>query len=107
MRKDRIDYWKNIGYIQDNMTVDEKINLSKNLDLGKSILSAKAFLSKENYSEYMNNMISLYPVIVFYGKGYDWIGKLINDFINFFQENFKIKYEDDYLLCIDFIKLNS
>ena len=110
-----VDMWKKRGFINDNMTPDEKVSLTKNLILGSELLNSRCFLY--NYEQCFRADIEqvLYPIIVHYTiikKSLNINGKsIIHEFLRFCEENIRIKYffdkyDDDYLLCQEFINKN-
>ena len=113
MNYKNIELWKNRGFIGDNLTPEKQLELTNNLTLGKNLLNCFLVLNNYNQKFYDDVESVLYPIIVFYTKKHNQLlGKpIIHNFIRFCENNINIKYNlseynQDYLLCEDFISQN-
>jgi len=108
-----IELWKNRGFIDNNLTPEKQLELTNNLMLGKNLLNCFLVLNNYNQKFYDDVEGVLYPIIVFYTKKHNQLlgTSIIHDFIRFCENNINIKYNlseynQDYLLCQDFISQN-
>lgn len=111
MKYTKNEIWKNSGLINTDMNLIEQEELVENLSFGKDlILCYKITNGDIDFYNEIENI--LYPIIVYYTL----IGKNacnnIDKFIDFCDKNLRTKYDinkynDDYLLCQEFIKLNN
>ena len=108
-----IELWKNRGFIDNNLTSEKQLELANNLTLGKNLLIC--FLMLNNYNQKFCDDVEsvLYPIIVFYTKKHNQLlgTPIIHNLIKFCEDNINIKYNlseynQDYLLCQDFISQN-
>lgn len=113
----KVELWKQRGFISDEMNVDMQINLANNLQYTKDIIMCKKILS-DDFDFYHNVELLLYPIVVYYTKIKNTMvyndKSIIHLFDEFCQKNLKIKvnynldkYNDDYLLVTDFINAHS
>jgi len=111
----KIEIWKQRGFIDDKLDVDTKIKLGDNLQYGKDIVMCKKILT-DDFDFYKEIESLLYPIIVYYTIKMNGIGykdkNIIQEFIMFCETNLRTKYnlekyDDDYLLIMDFIKTHS
>jgi virulence-associated protein VapD len=110
---EKIEKFKSEGFINNETEIELQIKLAENLYLGDQLIFARSVLTN-NFSFYLSDVKNvLYPVIVYFTKteGSVYIKKksVIHKFIEFCENNLKIKYNldkynDDYLLVTDFIK---
>ena len=65
MNYEKIELWKNRGFINENLSIDKQLELAKNLALAKDLLNCNNVL--ENYDEkYYSDVESvLYPPLLF------------------------------------------
>ena len=110
----RIETWKKRGFINNNITTEKQLELSKNLDMGKNLIQCDIILNGE-FDFYKEVEFMLYPIIIYYTTEKNSIfvegGNIIHKFIEFCNNNLRVKYyldkyNDDYLLCQEFIQLN-
>ena len=111
-----IELWKNRGFINNDLCPEKQLELAKNLVMSKNLLNC--FLVLHNYeNDYYKEVESLlYPIVVHFTiiKNGIYINdeNIIHKFLYFCENNLRVKYNinkynDDYLLCEEFIQLNS
>lgn len=110
----KIEIWKNRGFISNNLSSEKQLELGKNLSFCKEILNC--FNVLENYDEdfYKDVESVLYPTIVYYTLKNNKLLEekpLVHNFIKFCENTINVKYKlseynQDYLLCQDFISQN-
>jgi len=108
-----IERWKAYGLIDDKQSIDEQMELAKNLTLGETLTHCKMILNFGSADFYKDVRLLLYPIIIHYTliKKENFINPIIYKFINYCDENLRVKfnlekYNDDYLLCKSFIATN-
>ena len=114
MNYQKIELWKNRGFINEDYSIDKQIELSNNLALSKDLLNCHNVLNNYDQDFYLEVESVLYPIVVHYTlikknvvNIWETIKKLIEFCENFLRvKYFTEKYNDDYLLCQDFIKIN-
>ncbi len=113
----KVELWKQRGFISENLDLEMQINLANNLQHAKDILMCKKILSND-YVFYSQIEHLLYPIVVHYTqikKNIIFNSKsIIHLFIDFCENNLKIKvnydlekYDEDYRLITDFINTHS
>ena len=117
MKYKNVEYYKNLGFIDENLNPDKQLQLSELLHFGNDVIRGKIFLSQYSSDDsskfYSDVKHMLFPIIVHYtiNKQSLNVFKIIGDFILFCENNLRIKYfpseyNYDYLLCSEFIELN-
>ena len=110
-----VNFWNNLGLIQENYSIEHKLKIATILGFAKSILLAKSILEND-HDFYHDVSFVLYPTIIYYiikeNMNDDELSNMIHKFIFFCESYLKLKYDlnnynDDYLLIMDFIKNND
>jgi len=114
MNYNKIELWKNRGFINENLSIDKQLELAKNLAHAKDMLNCYNVLENYNEEYYSEVECVLYPIIVHYTliKNISNTWDIGRKFIEFCENNLRIKYfiekyNNDYLLCVKFIEMNN